>query len=46
MTIDFVTPAFRDDKRRAQLEDPPLGGGFQPLAGEMHQIWVASGPHA
>ena len=46
MTIDFVTPAFRDDKRRAQLEDPPLGGGFQPLSGEMHQIWVASGPYA
>lgn len=46
MTIDFVTPAFRDDKRRAQLANPPLGGGFQPLSGEMHQIWVASGPYA
>ena len=46
MTIDFVTPAFRDDKRRAQLENPPLGGGFQPLSGEMHQIWVASGEYA
>ena len=46
MTIDFVTPAVRDDKRRAQLENPPLGGGFQPLFGEMRQIWVASGPYA
>src|SRR5688572_14858596 len=25
MTIDFMTPAVRDDKRRAQLENPPLG---------------------
>ena len=46
MTIDFAAPAFLDDKRRAQLENPPLGGGFQPLAGEMHQVWVASGAYA
>jgi glyoxylase-like metal-dependent hydrolase (beta-lactamase superfamily II) len=46
MTIDFAAPAVRDDKRRAQLEDPPLGGGFQPLFGEMRQIWVASGQYA
>ena len=46
MTVDFVTPAFRDDKRRTQLEDPALGGGFQPLFGEMHQIWIASGEYA
>ena len=24
-----------------QLENPPLGGGFQPLIGELRQIWVA-----
>ena len=46
MTIDFMTPAVRDDKRRAQLENPPRGGGFQPLFGEMRQIWVASGKYA
>ena len=46
MTIDFVAPAFRDDKRRVQIENPALGGGFQPLFGEMHQIWVASGAYA
>jgi glyoxylase-like metal-dependent hydrolase (beta-lactamase superfamily II) len=46
MTIDFVANAARDDKRRVQLEDPPLGGGFQPLFGEMRQIWVASGQYA
>ena len=31
MTIDFATPAMRDDRRRQQFENPPLGGGFQPL---------------
>ena len=46
MTIDFAAQAVRDDHRRAQLEDPPLGGGFQPLFGEMRQIWVASGQYA
>ena len=46
MTIDFMAPAVRDDRRRAQLENPPLGGGFQPLFGEMRQIWVASGSYA
>lgn len=46
MTIDFAAPAVRDERRRTQLEDPPLGGGFQPLFAEMRQIWVASGPHA
>jgi len=46
MTIDFAAPAVRDDRRRAQLENPPLGGGFQPLFGEQRQIWVASGPYA
>ncbi|MGH9256743.1 MAG: MBL fold metallo-hydrolase, partial [Vicinamibacterales bacterium] len=45
MSIDFAAPAVRDDRRRAQLEDPPLGGGFQPLFGEMRQIWVASGQY-
>jgi glyoxylase-like metal-dependent hydrolase (beta-lactamase superfamily II) len=46
MTLDFVTPAVRDDRRRSQLEDPPLGGGFQPIFGEMRQIWVASSQYA
>ena len=46
MSIDFAAQAVRDDRRRAQLEDPPLGGGFQPLFGEMRQIWVASGQYA
>ena len=46
VTIDFATPAMRDDRRRQQFENPPLGGGFQPLAGELRQIWVMSGGYA
>ena len=46
MTIDFAAPAVRDDRRRAQLESPPLGGGFQPIFGELRQVWVASGTYA
>src|SRR5258705_3869007 len=46
VTIDFATPAMRDDRGRQQFENPPLGGGFQPLAGELRQIWVMSGAFA
>jgi glyoxylase-like metal-dependent hydrolase (beta-lactamase superfamily II) len=46
VAIDFTTPALRDDRRRAQAENPPLGGGFQPLVGELRQIWALSGPYA
>ena len=37
---------MRDDRRRAQVENPPLGGGTQPLAAEMRQIWLLSGTYA
>ena len=46
VAIDYATPAFRDDRRRAQAENPPLGGGFQPMVGEQRQIWVLSGGYA
>ena len=46
MTIDFAAPAMRDDRRRTQLEDPPLGGGFQPMFGEQRLIAVVNGAHA
>ncbi len=46
MTIDYATPAMRDERRRAQAENPPLGGGFQPLVGELRQTWALSGSHA
>ena len=46
IAIDYATPALRDDRRRAQAENPPLGGGFQPLVGEQRQIWLLSGGYA
>ena len=46
MTIDYTTPSMRDDRRRQQAENPPRGGGFQPLVGELRQIWVLSGNFA
>src|SRR6266850_91574 len=46
MTIDYTIPAMRDDRRRQQAENPPRGGGLQPLVGELRQIWVLSGNYA
>ena len=46
MTIDFATPAVRNDRRRQQIQNPPLGGGLQPLVGELRQTWVLSGAYA
>ena len=46
MTIDYATPAMRDDRRRQQFENPPLGGGFQPMFGEQRLIAVVNGNYA
>ena len=46
IAIDYTTNTLRDDRRRAQAENPPLGGGFQPLPGEQRQIWALSGGYA
>jgi len=46
ISIDYTTPAWRDDRRRTQVQNPPLGGGTQPLAGEQRQIWLLSGSYA
>jgi len=46
IAIDYTTNALVDDRRRAQAENPPLGGGFQPLTGELRQIWALSGGYA
>jgi glyoxylase-like metal-dependent hydrolase (beta-lactamase superfamily II) len=35
--IDFETPASRVDRVRVQAEDPPRGGGQQPIVGEQPQ---------
>src|SRR5438034_3799600 len=46
MTIDYSIPAMRDERPRQQSENPPRGGGFQPLVGELRQIWVLNGNYA
>jgi glyoxylase-like metal-dependent hydrolase (beta-lactamase superfamily II) len=46
MAIDYSVPAMRDDRTRVQVQNPPLGGGFQPLVGELRQTWLLSGDHA
>jgi glyoxylase-like metal-dependent hydrolase (beta-lactamase superfamily II) len=45
-TIDFEAPASRVDRVRVQGENPPRGGGGQPLVGEQSQsqtITVSAG---
>lgn len=44
--VDYTTPALRDERRRNQAENPPLGGGFQPLVTELRQVWLLSGTTA
>ena len=46
VAIDYTIPAIRDDRTRTQVQNPPLGGGFQPIVGELRQIWVLSGTRA
>jgi glyoxylase-like metal-dependent hydrolase (beta-lactamase superfamily II) len=46
VTIDYQAPAIRDDRTRMQIQNPPLGGGFQPIVGELRQIWVLNGTRA
>jgi glyoxylase-like metal-dependent hydrolase (beta-lactamase superfamily II) len=46
VAIDYTTNSLLDDRRRAQGENPPLGGGFQPFTGELRQIWALSGGYA
>ena len=46
ISIDYRTNTFLDDRRRSQAENPPLGGGFQPLTGELRQIWALGGEYA
>lgn len=41
--VNYDTAALRDDYVRTQGEDPPRGGGVQPVRGEARQILVVSG---
>ncbi|MFN8060705.1 MAG: MBL fold metallo-hydrolase [Vicinamibacterales bacterium] len=41
--IDFASDAMRVDMVRTQAEQPPHGGGGQPLAGEQTSVQLVSG---
>jgi hypothetical protein len=45
-TINYDTVSMRDEIIRTQAENPPRGGGGQPVMGEQRQILVLSGTHA
>jgi hypothetical protein len=44
-TVDYDTPAMRDDIVRTQADPKERGGGL-PLTGEQHQIQTVSGTYA
>ena len=44
--VNYESASLRDDLVRTQGENPPRGGGGQPVAGEQRQIFVASGDFA
>jgi glyoxylase-like metal-dependent hydrolase (beta-lactamase superfamily II) len=44
--VNYETAALRDDYVRTQAENPPRGGGLQPVRGEGRQILVVRGDHA
>src|SRR5206468_11810476 len=44
--VNYESASLRDDLVRTQGENPPRGGGGQPVAGEQRQILVASGDFA
>jgi glyoxylase-like metal-dependent hydrolase (beta-lactamase superfamily II) len=45
-SISYETASLRDEVVRTQGEDPPRGGGQQPVRGEQRQVFVVSGDHA
>src|SRR5215831_16407787 len=45
-TMNFETPAYRMERTRMQGENPPRGGGQQPIVGEqMQNVPVVIGPN-
>jgi glyoxylase-like metal-dependent hydrolase (beta-lactamase superfamily II) len=44
--INYETISSREDLVRTQAENPPRGGGQQPLIGEQRQVMLISGNHA
>jgi glyoxylase-like metal-dependent hydrolase (beta-lactamase superfamily II) len=45
-TVSYDTASIRDIFIRTQAENPPRGGGGQPIRGELRQAFFASGEHA
>src|SRR5437762_1940330 len=45
-SVNYETASVRDVWVRTQGEDPPRGGGVQPVRGEQRQVFVVSGDHA
>jgi glyoxylase-like metal-dependent hydrolase (beta-lactamase superfamily II) len=45
-TINYETASLRDELVRTQAEDPPRGGGNQPIRGELRQTLALSGQYA
>jgi glyoxylase-like metal-dependent hydrolase (beta-lactamase superfamily II) len=45
-TVNYETASMRDALVRTQAEDPPRGGGLQPVRGEQRQTFFVSGDHA
>ena len=44
--VNYETASLRDDIVRTQGENPPRGGGVQPVRGEQRQLFLLSGDHA
>ena len=45
-TINYETASSREEMLRTQFEDPPRGGGRQPIVGEQRQVFFVSGNDA
>ena len=45
-SVNYETASLRDELVRTQGEDPPRGGGGQPVRGEQRQHFALSGDHA
>ncbi len=44
--VNYDTASLRDELVRTQAENPPRGGGQQPVRGEQRQVFAVSGDHA
>jgi glyoxylase-like metal-dependent hydrolase (beta-lactamase superfamily II) len=44
--VNYDTASLRDEVVRTQGENPPRGGGQQPVRGEQRQVFAVNGDHA